>query len=782
MTSFLDAEYDDDTVTFHVDPLEWQDEDEYWAAVYTNSFQPYFAFTFKLVCDHPENDLTHYDGVEATCTEPGKHEVWYCDKCKKYFTDEGLTTRINEEDIDIPALGHAWEDGVCTRCGLRGTTTVEFIGEVPDRISDKSADTENSGLDYKFKVSKGVVSEVTIAEMVTSFNVDPAISIEQYASYFKFYKLDNTIYNGVSVPNYSLHIPGGNGANVIKKNDADYDLVQTDGTKGDKSKNSGRRFSTGEGQYYITKAGTDEPVIGLVWHNDEDKELSYGPMEAGEDGSYTIPAAKMIPDTTVTISVDKLAYEKVEDLIDAIPEIPTLEDEDAIVAAREAYDALTKEEKADVDLGHRLALLEAEVQLMNLKKAKAEEDAAAQALAEQELADAKAAAIDAVNAYAEEKKADADADAVKIAALEAVNKIQDADSIDDGDTIKTNAIAAIDNLVEDKANEADKALEEAKGYAINTIERFDPDDYVEADQETVATAIETCRSLIEAAETPEQVDDALDSFYIAIDDCKTQEEQDEEDFENAKANALAGIQEYADANKDKVDAKDLKLFLLEAEKLINEAESMKEVAQILSDTKSSIDTLVEEKTAADNAAEADSAAKKLAADKKDGASQINTYLAENLEKMYDDDKVNAQLVVLQKLLLVNDAESKDEIDKIVNDAKADIDAKVRFKEETEAAIAAAKANKVKGLKAKAKSKKFTVSWKKNADADGYQVQYKLKKAKKFSNLKKSTTKVKVKSKKLKKGQKYIFQVRTYKKVNGKKVYGKWVKTKAVKCK
>ena len=36
--------------------------------------------------------------------------------------------------------------------------------------------------------------------------------------------------------------------------------------------------------------------------------------------------------------------------------------------------------------------------------------------------------------------------------------------------------------------------------------------------------------------------------------------------------------------------------------------------------------------------------------------------------------------------------------------------------------------------------------------------------------------------KYKKSKKYIFQVRTYKKVNGKTVYGKWVKTKAVKCK
>ena len=89
---------------------------------------------------------------------------------------------------------------------------------------------------------------------------------------------------------------------------------------------------------------------------------------------------------------------------------------------------------------------------------------------------------------------------------------------------------------------------------------------------------------------------------------------------------------------------------------------------------------------------------------------------------------------------------------------------------------------MKGLKAKSKKLKFKVSWKKTKGAGGYQVQYKLKSAKKFSTLKASVGKTKVTSKKLKKGKKYIFRVRTWKKVAGKKVYGKWAKTKAVKCK
>jgi len=85
-----------------------------------------------------------------------------------------------------------------------------------------------------------------------------------------------------------------------------------------------------------------------------------------------------------------------------------------------------------------------------------------------------------------------------------------------------------------------------------------------------------------------------------------------------------------------------------------------------------------------------------------------------------------------------------------------------------------------GLKLKSKARKITATWKKNADADGYQVQFKLKSAKKYKTLK-TLTGIKAVSKKLKKGKKYQFRVATYKTVDGKKIYGKWV-TKTVKCK
>ena len=83
---------------------------------------------------------------------------------------------------------------------------------------------------------------------------------------------------------------------------------------------------------------------------------------------------------------------------------------------------------------------------------------------------------------------------------------------------------------------------------------------------------------------------------------------------------------------------------------------------------------------------------------------------------------------------------------------------------------------------KSKSRKAIVSWKKTSGAYAYQIQFKQKNAKKWKNLAMSTKKLKVKSKKLKKGKKYSFRIRTITRVNQQKVYGKWSAAKTIKIK
>ena len=99
--------------------------------------------------------------------------------------------------------------------------------------------------------------------------------------------------------------------------------------------------------------------------------------------------------------------------------------------------------------------------------------------------------------------------------------------------------------------------------------------------------------------------------------------------------------------------------------------------------------------------------------------------------------------------------------------------------------AAFKPKSAKLKKVKAAKKAVSVEWKKVSGVKGYQIQVatdkKFKKNKKTATVKKQKT-TKVTIKKLKAKKKYYVRMRTYKTVNGKKVYSAWSKVKTVKTK
>ena len=103
--------------------------------------------------------------------------------------------------------------------------------------------------------------------------------------------------------------------------------------------------------------------------------------------------------------------------------------------------------------------------------------------------------------------------------------------------------------------------------------------------------------------------------------------------------------------------------------------------------------------------------------------------------------------------------------------------------QTSKPVAKPKSAKIK--KVKAAKKAIAVEWKKVSGVKGYQVQVatdkKFKKNKKTVTVKKQKT-TKVTVKKLKSKKKYYVRIRTYKTVNGKKVYSSWSKVKTVKTK
>ncbi len=95
-------------------------------------------------------------------------------------------------------------------------------------------------------------------------------------------------------------------------------------------------------------------------------------------------------------------------------------------------------------------------------------------------------------------------------------------------------------------------------------------------------------------------------------------------------------------------------------------------------------------------------------------------------------------------------------------------------------ITSAKITKLNG-----KKKAIGVHWSKANNVDGYQIQVatdkKIKKNKKTATVKKQKT-TKTTIKKLKAKKKYYVRIRTYKTVNGKKLYSSWSKIKSVKTK
>ena len=97
----------------------------------------------------------------------------------------------------------------------------------------------------------------------------------------------------------------------------------------------------------------------------------------------------------------------------------------------------------------------------------------------------------------------------------------------------------------------------------------------------------------------------------------------------------------------------------------------------------------------------------------------------------------------------------------------------------------AKPKSVSPKKVKSAKKAISVEWKKVSGVKGYQIQVatdkKFKKNKKTVTIKKQKT-TKTTVKKLKAKKKYYVRVRTYKIVNGKKVYSSWSKVKSVKTK
>ena len=125
--------------------VEWMSDDVDVAE--DNTFtMPGHAVTVTAVFEQDEHvhTLTKTEAKEATCTKDGNIAYWYCEGCRKYFSDEEGSVKITQEETVVKALGHEFaaewskdETGhwhQCIRC--------DEIDEVQAHTPDREAPTE----------------------------------------------------------------------------------------------------------------------------------------------------------------------------------------------------------------------------------------------------------------------------------------------------------------------------------------------------------------------------------------------------------------------------------------------------------------------------------------------------------------------------------------------------------------------------------------------------------------------------------------------------------------
>ena len=399
-----------------------------------------------------------------------------------------------------------------------------------------------------------------------------------------------------------------------------------------------------------------------------------------------------------------------------------------------------------------------------LEEGKNNIDAIVQAAEEaaQALADAKDDALEAIDQIDLSVYYEDDQEKLQDIIDAAKDAIANAETVDEVDDVFYGLMETLDGY-----STAAEILDNQKADALEELDEIDPDDYIESAREQVAQLIAAAEEAIGAATTADEIDDIMNDLYEALGELETVE-----DVEETIEDVLAALDdEFSPEDYVEADREAAAQLIDAAKDAVANAKTIEEISGIMSD-------LIDKLSALTTTEEQDKALEKT---KADAIAFLQNMITEDSDKVLENDKVKLEVAALKAMFAVQNAKDADSVTNIVNEAISTADKLINDKiiaDET----AAAKKLKVTKLKAKSKKRKFTVSWKKNTKADGYQVQYKLKSAKKFKSLKKSTTKVKVVSKKLKKGNKYIFRVRPYKTVNGKKVYGKWAKTKAVKCK
>lgn len=341
----------------------------------------------------------------------------------------------------------------------------------------------------------------------------------------------------------------------------------------------------------------------------------------------------------------------------------------------------------------------------------------------------------------------------------------------------------------DEIKEARKPQEEAEQVGYDIADAPDVGQISYDDIEMIVKLIERYDALTQEQKTFVMDDDKqkLEELRKRVAELKAEHEAEEKSKAEAaavekqlKALPTESTIKLSDEDAVKAARKAYDALRNEQKKLISlDAVAMLEAAE------KEISDLKEEKQAKENRAKTDKEAVDAVENK------INSLPAASAIKISDEAKVKEARAAYGKLNKRQQALLKAGLEKKLSDCEKAIEELKKAKEgidklkAAEAQVKKAMATKLtlSGLKLKPVKKKHAIklSWKAKGAPDGYSVVYKKDKAKKYSKAK-IVKKPKYMSKKLKKGAKYVFKIRAYKNIDGKKIYGKWYKTKKVTCK
>lgn len=379
------------------------------------------------------------------------------------------------------------------------------------------------------------------------------------------------------------------------------------------------------------------------------------------------------------------------------------------------------------------------------------------------------------------------------------------------DAVKTDAELTAEELAAKKT----AACEELDGYK-------DPDLYRYQEKLQIISILSEEKENIMDAADADSVDMILAAAKERLDALKTDAEYKAEEeaeaasiLEAAKVSACSELEMYKDpALYRSAEQEQISGIIAEEKEKIREAADTDTVSSLLEAAKARLDAVKTdaELTEEEEEAARQEAARQLAEAKSNAKLDLGIYMAPS--EYRDAEKALLLEILAEGESAIDAAETREEVALLLAEYKARIDElktdaeytqeeeKARKEQEEkerkakEAAIKKAKAAKttvkVKALtkhRAKVTWKKVTLSYtvdgkKYTRAVTGYKIYRATKKNGKYKLVKtvKKAKTLKYTDKKLKKGKKYFYKVRTYTMIDGTAYLGKWSKVKAIRAK